>query len=215
MIEGNEDKFSKLFPHFFRACLNARDRELAKLENNDSNMRFIISNEPILDLFAISACAIIFSEVDSKNYSRVATTLWDDYYKMNIGGPEALSRYFKMVFDFSISIYSVLALSQSHSILRLEWKRDLKQQLQNRGLLNDDLTYYSHDEESPASRHPSAIIRVLIRRGFEMDTLEDFFYALYVMKRPEAKEIDWSRSRLADLADSFADEEHRGIDNKG
>ena len=195
--------------------MKAHDREFAKLENQDKNVRYILSNEPIIDLLAISACAIIYSELDSKNHSRIVSMLWNKYYNDYAEGPEELSRYLKSVFDFSISIYSVLTLSYSHSLLRLEWKRDLKQQLKNRGLLDDDITYHSHKEELLGSRHPSALIRALTRRGLKTDTLEALFYALYVMKRPEAKEIDWSRSRLADLANSFADEEIRANDKDG
>jgi hypothetical protein len=215
LAEGNEDKFNRLYPLFFFACLSAHDRESGQLENQDKNVSFIICNESIIDLFAISGSAILYSELDSKNYSKIVLMLWNRYYDDYAEGPDALSRYFKMVFDFSISIYSMLTLSYNHSILRLEWKQNIEQQLQDRGLLNDNHTYYSQKEDSPGSKHQSAIIRALTRKGFETDCLEDIFFALFIMKRPEAKEIDWSRSRLLDLANSFAEEEIEDLNNEG
>lgn len=205
MASGNEEKFGKIFPSFFVACLNAHDREFAQLENQDSNVRFIISNEPIIDLFAISGLAIIYSELDSKNYWKNAKILWDRYYMGSRKGPLEISNFFKMTFDYSISAYAFLTLVYQHSTLRLEWKRDLERHLQDLGLREERHTYYSR-EEALGSKHPSSIIRTITRRNFEFDDLEDIFFALYLMKRPEAKEIDWSRSRLEALATDFAEE---------
>jgi len=206
MVSGNEEKFNKIFPSFFYACLSARDREFVRLENQDSNVRFIISNEPIMNLFAISGSAIIYSELDSKNYWKTAKILWDKYYMDNVKDTLELSKFFKIIYDYSVSPYAFLTLMYQHSELRFEWKKELEQQLQDRGLLKDSHTYYSREEESLGSKHPSYIIRTVTRRGLEFDSIEEIFLALYLMKRPEAKEIDWSRSRLNDLATDFAEE---------
>lgn len=206
MKSGNEKKFSAIFPAFFSACLSARDREFAQLEYQDKNMRFIISNEPILDLFAISGCAIIYSELDSKNYWSFAKSLWDKYYASYKEGPVAVSKYFKATFEYSISMYAMLTLLYQHTPLRLEWKRDLELNMQNRGLMKDRNTYYLREERSKEPKHTSAIIQAL-EKFYEIYSLEEIFLGLYIMKRPEAKEIDWNRYRLAHIAKSFADEE--------
>jgi hypothetical protein len=206
MKSGNEEKFSAIFPAFFLACLSARDREFAQLEYQDKNMRFLISNEPILDLFAIFGCAIIYSELDSKNYWSIAKSLWDKYYASYEQGPVAVSKYFKATFEYSISIYAMLTLLYQHAPLRLEWKRDLELNMQNRGLMKDRNTYYLREERSKEPKHPSAIIRAL-EKFYEIHSLEEIFLGLYIMNRPEAKEIDWNKYSLAHIARFFADEE--------
>ena len=206
MKSGNENRFKEIFPHFFIACLCAHDRETTRLENCDSNIRFGISNEPFLDLFAISGVAIIYSELDSKNFWNLVKPLWDNYYIDHKDDAMPLSKYFKAVFDYSRSINSMYTFPYQHSSLRLEWKKDLEQQLNNHGLLEDDDTYYPRKNELPKLNHPSEIIRVIARKNLDFVELEEFFFALYIMRRPEAKEINWSRTTLIDLANSFNEE---------
>jgi len=96
MKAGNENRFKEIFPHLFIACLCAHGREITRLEDYDSNIRFGISNEPFRDLFAISGVAIIYSELDSKNYWNLVKSLWDNYYIDHKNDVMPLSKYFNV-----------------------------------------------------------------------------------------------------------------------
>src|SRR5947207_14671933 len=79
MAMENEDLFTRLFPSFFYAALQAFDKLRQRfIGSGPRNIETIA--EPIVDLLALSGYAAIFSELNGKNFQKLVEQCWNKYF---------------------------------------------------------------------------------------------------------------------------------------
>lgn len=194
MASGKEELFKGLFPPFFVAGLSAHDRLGDQLKEYDEKTRTVFSTEPIADLLDLSGYALIYSELDRKDFWGTVKSLWDKYFE-TVADAGAALRFVEAVVEYRRSLFAILP----RDLARTAWKQDLERRLRERGLLIEpfERRFLRRDEPSV---HPSPIIRALVRGGpMTVEDPEGVFIAVYVAKRPEAAGLE-----LKGKAKSFA-----------
>ncbi len=193
MAMGREDLFKKLFPPTFFAGLAAFDRLRERLREQDQQTAMVYSTEPIADLLELSGYAIIYSELDGKNFWDVTKRLWDGYFEQ-LPDREAGAKFIHSVVEYRRSLFAILP----RGLARTSWKQDLEHRLRQRGLM-EDLFMQPYRRREPSAEHTSPIIRALARSEFLFEEPTDVFMAVYILARPEAASLE-----LGGRTESFA-----------
>jgi hypothetical protein len=200
MAMGKEELFKILFPKVFDACLEAHARQ-KKLENFDTESKFVLVADPIVDLLHLSGYSIIFQELDGKNFFDIVQSTWDIYF----ADKEDRLLLIKLFVTFGTQNSFIMS---PRSITRTSWQQYLGRILRKRELLNDDYTYGSFfDEEvEDAENHPSKIIRTLTRSIMLHEKANEVFLAIYFKKEIESKEVEFPDKVVSFYKDIYEDE---------
>lgn len=189
MRAKDESLFKKLFPPFFLAGLSAFDQLRSKLGGYDPETSAVYITEPIADLLELSGYAIIYSELDGGGYWDIAKQLWDKHFA-RVADSNAFLALIATAVRYRASLFAI----KPRDLARTAWKQDYENNLRERGLLEDPLSYRLL-QGSQAQLHPSAIIRALTRGGHSLFVdAADVFVVQYLMERPEAKQTEWTRA---------------------
>jgi hypothetical protein len=97
------------------------------------------------------------------------------------------------IVDYRQSLFAMFP----RDLARTAWKQDLEQRLHQRDLFEERVSYRRDARETTSARHPSPIIRTLIRgsrHGMVLSNLHDIFLVIYLMARPEASQLTLPRS---------------------
>ncbi len=184
MATGREDLFKKLFLPTFFAGLAAFDRLRERLREHEQQTAIVYSTEPIADLLELSGYAIIYSELDGKNFWDVTKPLWDGYFE-RLPDREAGAKFIHSVVEYRRSLFAILP----RGLARTSWKQDLEHRLRDRGLMEDPFTR-SYERHERGATHASPIIRALTRSRFLFEEPTDVFMAAYLLARPEAASLE-------------------------
>lgn len=180
MQSGNSALFEKIFPSFFDASLAARDRLLRSLKGRDSNTVILFSVEPLLDLLELSGYALVSSELDKKSYGQVVERVWDEFFA-RLKDPKSIVEFITSILSFRESQFGLMP----RDILRTSWKQSFERRLRELGLIGDMFG----DPRVTRTRHPSKIIRALVRPRVIVSDARHVFLVVYLSKRPEAAGI--------------------------
>jgi hypothetical protein len=171
MSVGNTMLFDKVFPKFFDALLPAFERTLAQQVASKEDDLLALSSEPILDILELSGYAIIYSELDGREFWNVAKRLWDQFFT-RIPNPRNFMQGMIGLVDYRRSMLAIFP----HDVIRTRWMQDLEKGMRSRGLLDE----YGNI----AIQHTSEIIRAMSRWHVARNAM-DVFLVTYLMKRPE------------------------------
>ncbi len=182
MALGNEEHFSKIFPIFFVDTFTAHDKLKEQLSTRDPEMRLLWSTDPIIDIMHLSGYAIVYSELDGRNYWNVAKGLWETYLQKSPNRAEFINALTAIV-----SYRETTLQGMPRSLIRTTWQQRLEAQLRQRGLRDQDT--YSFPRGVKRSRHQSPFIRAIASGSMIMyhDAL-DGFLVTYWAKLPEVNE---------------------------
>jgi hypothetical protein len=197
MISGNEDLFKKVFPVTFQAALEAHDRQ-KKLEIVDIETRFGFLADPIIDVFDLSGYALIFDELDEKDFWSTVKGTWDKYFS------DASNRL-ELIKSFVTFGTHRQFMAFPRSITRTSWQQQLQRILRQRGLMREELFY--SDLSTDRKEHSSKIIQMLSRSIMLHEKARDLFVITYFKDEIQKGEIKIPNS-TRDLYDSLNEEEH-------
>lgn len=183
MANGNEALFSNIYPAFFRACLTAHERVRTSSDIFDLSVKMGMSAQFLIELFELSGCAIIFSELDDKPFWSVARKLWDEYLDRQSDG-EAIIDYMLLMVEHKQGQFALFP----RDVIQTTWKQDLARRLSERGLLHDPLSGYHDEDEDAVSMHPSPIVRAVAPSAWLFAEGVEVFIVVYLMEKyPEIK----------------------------
>jgi len=172
----------------------ARERLQSELQGRDDKTKGVYMTEPIEDVLAISGYALVYAELDKKDFWNFVKAIWDKYLNERPNPTEVMT-YLLSAIAFRRSLFAILP----RDLHRSAWAQDLNYRLRQRGLADDLFgpRIYGHREARP--RHQSALIRVLARNSLLFEKGADMFASIYLIQRPEAKGIDLPQS-VSDFA---------------
>jgi len=180
MINGDEMRFSALFPRLFGTALLAFDKLRQKLASNPRSLH--VSAAPLVDLLALSGYASVLSALDSKGFESVVTSQWDKYFAA-IADPNASKNI--------ISLLSVIAEPDGgtapRDILRMRWKRTVEGLFRKRNIVRNRREYFS---APPVVKDSNPLIRVFAHGLPMFIEPEHVFLSVYLLKRPEAAGVE-------------------------
>jgi hypothetical protein len=171
MAQGNIQLFDELFPKCFAICLLAQSRARDDSQTAAPLTQAVLSIDPLVDLLELSGYAIIFDELESRNYRAIVDTTWNGYLN-NIEDTTTLAPLFAAAGHLSTSMMIGMP---PREMIRARWRQDVQARLRARGL-PDMLSREWHDEKT---RHPSPIIRAISRGSF-FRTPSDVFLVCYL-----------------------------------
>ena len=182
MVQGNEKLFEQVFPAFFYAAFVAHDRLRVDLTGRSDQAALVYITESIEDLLHVSGYALIYSELDGKNYWDLVKGLWDKYID-NKQVPQEVVGFINNVVDFRKSIFAILP----HAPIRTGWQQKLEKRLREEKILNDTSDYSFMGDRQTKPKHASKIIQVIARgiMGTILHNGQDVFLATYMSARPE------------------------------
>lgn len=201
MATGNDELFQKIFAAYFLAALSAYDRLMKELEGETVETRIIFSSEPVQNLLELSGWAIIYSELDSRHLWDSAKALWDRYLSSQ-SDPRRMVEFINTMVTFRQNVFAL----KPGDISRTAWIQDFGRRASERGVLSDDEFLFG-PHRSP--RHPSPLIRVLMRGSGLMIDPDAVFLATYLLKRPEASGLESTR-QVESFQEMLQREEERG-----
>lgn len=183
MATGNEELFKKIFPAVFMACLEAHDRQL-KLEVVNIETKFGFCADPIIDLFDLSGYALVFEELDGKDFWNGVTGTWNNYFDSRHNRSELIKSF------IAFGTYQPFAIFP-RSVTRTSWQQHLGRIFRGRGLTRDDLFHRgAFGEGDDTEQHPSKIIRILARSIMLHEKARDVFIVSYFKNEIEKGEIE-------------------------
>ena len=181
MISGNEDLFKKIFPVVFLAALEAHDRH-KKLEIVDVETRVGLLADPIIDLFDLSGYALIFDELDGKDFWSTVRGTWDKYLAGRTDRLELIKLFITLGTHHQFLMFP-------RSITRTSWQQQLQRVLRQRGLMREEFfDPFSNDQEE--EKHSSKIIQMLTRSIMLHEEARDLFVVTYFKAEIQKAEIE-------------------------
>ena len=183
-LQEDEKLFATLFPNFFDAVWLAHDRVLHDYQNKAHDSFLMVhSLEPLVDLMTISGLALIYSELDGKDFWQHVCKIWDSALETS----QDVSTVLKLL------NHAGEQTIQPRISVRMNWERQLKEVLREHGL-KERIFDPATRQMTPGIDHPSPLIRDMSSFGFGQlsHQADELFAASYLMKRPEASAIEWN-----------------------
>jgi hypothetical protein len=188
MEQKQEQGFSDLFVGYFNASVAIQRHfiEFAQQPGKEDYIR--VAMDAALDVLDVSGLALLFSQLDGTRFDVMVASVWDRYFKHAADRPALV----RVLYDSIDSKLSLPAFSPS-AMQRQEWGERLARAMVDRGIDVD--RHFGGLWRARSSRpHPSAVIEsVLVSFGQPMQSPHEYFGALYIAERDEAKGIDLPR----------------------
>ncbi len=186
MMERKEkDGFHELFVAYFTATDAVRRHflEIARQPGKQDHIRVVM--DAMLDLMDVSGLALLFSQLDGTVFGEVVVRTWDVCFDGGTDKPGMVKAWYA-----ALSSRLTLPIFSPGAMQRQDWNRRLAQALINRGI-DVDRHFEPPWDRRRIQPHPSAVIdSIIVNYGHPMEQPHDYFGALYLAKRQDAKEIE-------------------------
>jgi hypothetical protein len=205
-LAANDDElFSQLFPIYFLGITAVVERMRAEVGNWQPLPAVTAISEPMVDLMAISGCALIFSELhNNAKLKDVTEKAWRDIYS----GPDQHER---LKFVAAMHDHQRHLFALSHRTSRTRWQMAMQEPLAELPRDRPD-----HEFGQGAVQHDSALIRRIAPLdgdiGFIAYEASDVFVVRFLSTLEGAEDLDFGvAEHIADAlkieADGEQDEE--------
>ena len=178
MSTGNEHLFEAIFPLLFEVFPSASKRILTDIDGPGAAE---FGTDPLKDILTLSGYAIIYGELDGKNFGQVAALVWDWYLDQH---PQA-SSIVRLINDLVGESFRFL-MTPTEAI-RTKWITSLERGMQESGLLDDGVAHLVFGIGDPPRHHDSAIVRALSQTDHVFVDVRVVFLVCDLMERPEYK----------------------------
>ena len=179
-----EEGFEELFLSYFESSLTI-NWQFIQFSRQPGKQDYIrVAMDVMLDVMEISGLAFLFSELDGTKFNKIVATAWDQYF-------ERATDKLTLVRGLYAVIESKLTLPvfSSSAMQRQVWGQSMAMAMVDRGIDVDRHfgPSWMHKRMKP---HPSAVIEsVLVSLGHLMNDPHEYFGALYIAAREDAKGI--------------------------
>ena len=184
LLQQRYDAFEELFSSYFTTALAAYDRIRTEVAGYDARTIFTYSADFIVDLFEISGYARVIGSLGSLHTWEVVRGCWDTYWT-NKADPTALMKQLYAMLDLRSKQPSLTP----REAMRLRWRHEFERTMVDRGLMTnrmgDGAAYHSALE--PVAR---VFLEHLSYGGINA---HDVFAAEYLLARPDAAGVTWTR----------------------
>jgi len=198
MLLKKKEHFKLIFTSLFESSLKAPEIIRRCLENTQIDEKVALMFEPILDIIELSGYAIIYSELfEIPEFKSICEETWDIYFREKPNAKAWIDNIFKL-YQYRKKLFMLFPRDS----LRTNWELQLNRELEEQGLVDSLFPPPLIPEEKSAIKHSSLLIRVLSRgsRILSIFGADEIFIALYLLKRPEARNIEYrNKDRLLEL----------------
>jgi len=198
MLLKKKEHFKLVFTSLFESSLKAPERIRRCLENTQIDEKVALMFEPILDIIELSGYAIIYSELfEIPEFKSICEETWDIYFRESPNAKAWIDNIFKL-YQYRKKLFMLFPRDS----LRTNWELQLNRELEEQGLVDGLFPPPLISEEKSDIKHSSLLIRVLSRgsRILPIFGADEIFIALYLLKRPEARDIEYrNKDRLLEL----------------
>jgi hypothetical protein len=176
--------FEELFSSYFTTALAAYDRIRAEIAGYDTRTIFTCSADFIVDLFEISGYARVVGSLENLHTWEVVRGCWDTYW-MNRADPTALMKQLCEMLD----LRSRQASLTTREATRFRWRHEFENTMVDRSLMTSPMGSGAADRSAlePVARVFLEHVRYGGIHAY------DVFAAEYLMARPEAAGLGWTR----------------------
>lgn len=178
LIRGDEAMFTAIFRAYFLTAITAQHKVRDAL-GKVTSLNVSATLGSLSDLLAISGFAELYSALTAKTFSAVSRGIWDSYLASL---KDDASR--KKAIDLLIRTREPFLGMSSRDMLRFRWERATRSHLVAQGIAMDDFGFGPRRRGS--LRHPSPLVRVFAARGNNLSDAEDIFFAVYLLRQPDA-----------------------------
>jgi len=185
MERKEEDGFGDLFIAYLNAS-NAVRRHFVEIAQQPGKQDYIrVAMDAMLDLMDVSGLALLFSELDGTRFGEVVVNTWDAFFQPATDKPAMVKAWYA-----SLSSKLTLPIFSSSAMQRQHWNRRLAQALVDRGI-DVDRHFGPSWARQRTQPHPSPIVdSIIVSYGHPMEHAHDYFGALYLAKREDARGIE-------------------------
>lgn len=182
------ERFKKLFPLFFYSALLAFDKLEQKLKDWRPETSLPIKLEPLFDIIELSGYSKIYSELfEIPSIWSVCENTWN-LYLQNKKAPNEIIKFLVESYKYYKSLFQI----STRDLLRTNWKISFNHVLLEMNLIDGRVPFRRYFNNKQKFKHKSALIRALCRGRYEpFISATDVFILIYLLKRPESKEIDY------------------------
>jgi hypothetical protein len=188
MEQKQEEGFLELFVAYFNASI-AVYRHFVEFAQQPGMQDYVrVAIDTMVDVMDVSGMAFLFSELDGTRFEKLVAAVWDLHFK-NAADKPGLVRALYGSIDSKLS----LPIFSPSAVQRQEWGQRLAAVMADRGVDVD--RHFGGPWGHRPKPHPSAVIEsVIVSYGYPMDDPHEYFAALYIARREDAKGIDLPRS---------------------
>lgn len=206
MMRPDVEHFGRLFTALFLAQFSAKGRLAESLKNLDDLDAASLVMEPILDVVSLSGYAILYSELQGKDFWSVAKKAWDTFLGDQTSGK-----------NMTTILYKGITARRSQFVLfegdlrRTRWQTGFSASLREHGI---NIYGLRHIDPRGGKKefHKSPVIRAAVKAStFTVDPV-DVFLGMYIMKRPEAAGVT-ATPAIRDFLERLRIEEERDPKN--
>ena len=186
VLHARTEKFQRLYPAFFSACLNAYERLNRELAGYDQQTQIVFSTETLADLLEISGYALLKRELGEEACWAVVKELWDRYL-----ANRDRTQFFTFLFAV-LSLRGSLFAIKPRDIGRTSWHMAFQRYLVEQGFVTNRFggLVDDFDEEDVAVASP--LLRVA-GSGIMSQGAAQAFVVGYLLTWPEAQGLDLPR----------------------
>jgi hypothetical protein len=184
LFQQRYDAFEELFSSYFTTALAAYNRIRTEVAGYDARTIFTYSADFIVDLFEISGYARVIGSLESLRTWEVVSGCWDTFWT-NKADPTALMKQLCAMLDLRSRQPSLTP----REAMRFRWRHEFERTMVDRGLMTNRM--------GGGAAYRSAlepVARVFLEHlSYGGINAYDVFAAEYLMARPEAAGLTWTR----------------------
>jgi len=176
--------FAEFFRAYFTASLATYDHFVKLMATSGGEHYVYVAMNILLEVMDLSGLALLFSELDGTSFAADVRATWDPFLSNRAEASKVIAALYA-----AIDTQLAGPMLSPSAMRRQAWGRQFALALQNRGV-DMERDFYSRSRP----RHSSPIIDSLnVFYGHPMDEVHEYFAALYLSVRPEAKGLTLPR----------------------
>ncbi len=184
MERKQEDGFAELFVSYFKATTAVCDHFLDLAQQPGKQDYIRVAMDAMLDLMDVSGLAFLFTELNGTRFRSVVTRAWDLYFDQAADKPAMVKAWYG-----AVGSRLTLPIFSSSAMQRQEWGQRFAHTMADQGI-DADRHYGMPRGRRRVAPHPSSVIEsIIVNLGHLTTGAHDYFGALYLSAREEAKGI--------------------------
>lgn len=187
LVDGHRDLAKSIFPRYFALALRAHERVRKEQAGRSDDASILFAADIVVELTELSAYGYLDSALFTGDVWTVVETTWERYLS-SLKDPRNVIRLIVAEESYREARRGFSA----RELLRTGWSQRHQHLLQSHGLRSSGMMSWGDDRE--VTQVPIDLPAAAFASGSSfLDDPRYLFLAQYLLKRPEAADIEWPR----------------------
>ena len=160
LMSGEEGMAEKIFEILLPVTLFIHDRVTQRVEREEPRTQMALRADPILDILALSGYALIFDDLDDKQFKKGVSESWQKL----LSDVSIKKRLLNLIFGLLHAKKLVIGITQRDT-LRSQWELNISRILRERDILRDDLDLHPYYGHKKTISHSKKLIRYIVQHS--------------------------------------------------